>query len=150
MKAIKKVEVTPIDYNIGKIIDSAATSDDKTKNTYSMRIIDGKFDKSNIKVVEGNLTFNADTHDAFFYYESPQNEKWVVLSAWYRIDNFIGDFAVAPGIFYDNTNEKISLFSVLFNGVNHDICTLIINDETHNVFTSESTGTAGMLLMKID
>lgn len=42
MKAIKKVEVTPIDYNIGKIIDSAATSDDKTKNTYSMRVIDSK------------------------------------------------------------------------------------------------------------
>lgn len=35
MKAIKKVEVTPIDLNIGKIVNSASTSDDSTKNTYS-------------------------------------------------------------------------------------------------------------------
>lgn len=42
MKAIKKVEVTPVDYNFGKIIDSNNTTDDKTKNTYSMNIIDNK------------------------------------------------------------------------------------------------------------
>lgn len=40
MKAIKKVEVVPLDYNIGKIINSATTTDDKTKNTYSMQVID--------------------------------------------------------------------------------------------------------------
>lgn len=39
MKKIKKVEVTPIDRNIGKIVDSTGTVDDKTKNTYSMRVI---------------------------------------------------------------------------------------------------------------
>lgn len=44
MKTIKKVEVTAIDNNIGKIIDSDATTDDKTKNTYSMRVIDEAFD----------------------------------------------------------------------------------------------------------
>lgn len=42
MKCIKKVEVTPVDYNFGKIIDSNNTTDDKTKNTYSMNIIDNK------------------------------------------------------------------------------------------------------------
>lgn len=43
MKAIKKVEVTPLDYNIGKIIDSYFSTDDKTKNTYSMNTIDNYF-----------------------------------------------------------------------------------------------------------
>lgn len=42
MLKIKKVEVTPIDRNIGKIVDSTQTLDDKTKNTYSMRVIDEK------------------------------------------------------------------------------------------------------------
>lgn len=42
MLKIKKVEVTPIDRNIGKIVDSTETLDDKTKNTYSMRVIDEK------------------------------------------------------------------------------------------------------------
>lgn len=42
MKLIKKIEVTPVDYNFGKIIDSNNTTDDKTKNTYSMNIIDNK------------------------------------------------------------------------------------------------------------
>lgn len=42
MKKIKKVEVTSIDRNIGKIVDSTQTLDDKTKNTYSMRVIDEK------------------------------------------------------------------------------------------------------------
>ena len=42
MLKIKKVEVTPIDRNIGKIVDSTQTLDNKTKNTYSMRVIDEK------------------------------------------------------------------------------------------------------------
>lgn len=54
MKAIKKVEVTPLDYNIGKIIDSAATSDDKTKNTYSMRVIDSKVSDINSDISDIN------------------------------------------------------------------------------------------------
>ena len=48
MKAIKKVEVVPLDYNIGKIINSASSSDDKTKNTYSMKIIDDKIENAEI------------------------------------------------------------------------------------------------------
>lgn len=42
MLKIKKVKVTPLDRNIGKIVDSTQTLDDKTKNTYSMRVIDEK------------------------------------------------------------------------------------------------------------
>lgn len=40
MKAIKKVEVVPLDQNTGTIIDSVSTTDDKTKNTYSARVIE--------------------------------------------------------------------------------------------------------------
>ena len=40
MLKIKKVQVVPLDENYAKIIDSASTSDDKTKNAYSMRVVD--------------------------------------------------------------------------------------------------------------
>ena len=40
MKMIKKVGITPIESNTGSIIDSHSTTDDKTKNTYSMQVID--------------------------------------------------------------------------------------------------------------
>lgn len=39
-KYIKKVQVTPLDRNIASVVDSTTTQDDKTKNAYSMRIID--------------------------------------------------------------------------------------------------------------
>lgn len=48
MLKIKKVEVTPIDRNIGEIVDSTQTLDDKTKNTYSMRVIDEKINSATI------------------------------------------------------------------------------------------------------
>lgn len=44
MISIKKVEVTPIDRNYASVVDSKSTQDDKTKNTYSMRVIDNELD----------------------------------------------------------------------------------------------------------
>lgn len=52
MIAIKKIEVTPLDYNEGKIIDSATSTDDKTKNTYSMQIVDNKISEVNQSISE--------------------------------------------------------------------------------------------------
>ena len=63
MKAIKKVEVVPLDYNIGKIINSASSSDDKTKNTYSMKIIDDKISET-IDYVDETVT-NLETVQTF-------------------------------------------------------------------------------------
>lgn len=54
MISIKKVEVTPIDRNIAKVVDSTATQDDKTKNTYSMRVIDSQLDDK----VDGQFLVN--------------------------------------------------------------------------------------------
>lgn len=63
MKAIKKVEVVPLDYNIGKIINSALSSDDKTKNTYSMKIIDDKIGATNQNL--NNLSNNVYIKDDY-------------------------------------------------------------------------------------
>lgn len=74
MIGIKKVEVTPIDLNIGKIIDSASTTDDKTKNTYSMRVIDEelgtKVKQSNFAIVTGTITLTDGTGNAQVNYPS--------------------------------------------------------------------------------
>ena len=49
MLGIKKVQVVPLDENYAKIINSTSTADDKTKNAYSMKIVDDKMDaKSDI------------------------------------------------------------------------------------------------------
>lgn len=39
MRTIKKIEVTPV-VSDGQIINSLNTTDDKTKNTYSMQVIE--------------------------------------------------------------------------------------------------------------
>lgn len=52
MIGIKKVEVTPVDVNYGKIINSDSTTDDKTKNTYSMQVIDNKIEQSQISLAD--------------------------------------------------------------------------------------------------
>lgn len=64
MKAIKKVEVTPIDLNIGKIIDSFNTTDDKTKNAPSLHAVENYVENyvennsilsENIAVITGSI-----------------------------------------------------------------------------------------------
>ena len=78
MKAIKKVEVTPLDYNEGKIINSASTTDDKTKNTYSIKVIDEELEtKSDV----------GHNHDDRYYTETESDAK-------YQLKN---DFAVLTG-----------------------------------------------------
>lgn len=56
MIGIKKVQVVPLDINYGKIIDSDSTTDDKTQNTYSMRIVDEKTAKLRPIEVGDDLT----------------------------------------------------------------------------------------------
>lgn len=92
MKAIKKVEVVPLDYNEGKIIDSASSTDDKTKNTYSMRIVDQKVGNTYSKTeVDTKLDGKSNTghthtkseitdfdhnHDDRYYTETESDNKY--------------------------------------------------------------------------
>jgi hypothetical protein len=82
MISIKKVEVTPIDRNIAKVVDSTATQDDKTKNTYSMRVIDNELDGK----VDGQFLVNN-------YYSKTDIDE-VLTSDEYVFTEYSGDGSV--------------------------------------------------------
>ena len=72
MIAIKKIEVTPLDYNEGKIIDSFNTTDDKTKNEPSLRVVKEYVDENAIKVLSGTTEPTSDLGedgDIYLQYE---------------------------------------------------------------------------------
>lgn len=72
MIAIKKIEVTPLDYNEGKIIDSFNTTDDKTKNAPSLRVVKEYVDENAIKVLSGTTEPTSDLGedgDIYLQYE---------------------------------------------------------------------------------
>lgn len=72
MIAIKKIEVTPLDYNEGKIIDSFNTTDDKTKNAPSLRAVKEYVDENAGKVLSGTTEPTSDLGedgDIYLQYE---------------------------------------------------------------------------------
>lgn len=92
MKAIKKVEVVPLDYNIGKIINSASSSDDKTKNTYSMKIIDDKISET-IDYVDETAT-NLETVQTFTetlsYTGTPTSGEGIeITTLWKKVGKIV-------------------------------------------------------------
>lgn len=125
MKAIKKVEVTPIDYNIGKIIDSAATTDDKTKNTYSMRVIDSKVSDINSDISDINSEL-----DGLSTYSSTTEQvvgTWTDGKPIYRkvVDTGnIGDGA----LYYENAYVKNLNISNLDKIIKYETYAKALND----------------------
>lgn len=155
MKAIKKVEVTPIDYNIGKIIDSAATTDDKTKNTYSMRVIDNELDTkinaSNIVKVTKTVTiqestlepFDLTADDTIDYPEGFNRNNSYVVSA--RVIPPYGDYAAIPMTYYDNDRKITGIMNYSYYGIDK---ILVFYDG--NAFDIDDELTFELILMKID
>lgn len=126
MKAIKKVQVTPLDYNFGKIIDSASTTDDKTKNTYSMKVIDEE------------LETKSDTghnHDDRYYTETESDAKYQLKD----------DFAVLTGTI-TLTDQVVGRANVDYpTGFNKDNC-VVISQMANNLGSSGfSSGRVGRL-----
>lgn len=125
MISIKKVEVTPIDRNIAKVVDSTSTQDDKTKNTYSMRVIDNQLDDK----VDGQFLVNN------YYSKNDVYNKTEVYSK--------GDYAIITGTLTEGTDyyeaSGISL-PTGFTATN----TVIISAMTHNPnneYNAWATGT---------
>ncbi len=105
MKAIKKVEVTPIDLNIGKIVNSTQTTDDKTKNTYSMQVLDNKFTN-----IDDELDTKLDTEDAEATYLSKEDAENTYLTQTDAATTYKtkGDFAVLTGDVDDVPGGQVS------------------------------------------
>lgn len=112
MKAIKKVQVTPLDYNFGKIIDSASTTDDKTKNTYSMRVIENLINDKFVKITQTASIYEDNggmfTRGAVAIINLPQGftrDNSYVISA--RVIPPYGSYEALPLTLYD-ADRKVS------------------------------------------
>lgn len=57
MIGIKKVQVVPLDYNEGKIIDSFNTTDDTTKNAPSSRAVKEYIDARVTEILEADQDY---------------------------------------------------------------------------------------------
>lgn len=125
MKAIKKVQVTPLDYNFGKIIDSASTTDDKTKNTYSMRVIDSELD------TKSDTNHN---HDDRYYTETESDAKY----------QFKDDFALLTGTITasDGLTAQVQIdYPTGFTNSNCVVISQMIYGIGSSTFTSGYVGT---------
>lgn len=150
MKKIKKVEVTPIDRNIGKIVDSTATVDDKTKNTYSMRVIDAKtsdVETQSINVIargmqNGNINYSSSVNGriqfvkrggmvlARFFISPIQTESNICLfnssgSGYFSIPDKFKAYSIYPATLdnYDYTNPSKIIKAEVITGE------MTLNDE---------------------
>lgn len=106
MKWIKKVQVVPLDYNEGKIIDSFNTSDDKTKNAPSINAVEGKLSEVYTKnetdnllddkvdkagdtmtgtllISSGNLSFENNTSGSILFKENNYGDKFKITPDFY-------------------------------------------------------------------
>lgn len=104
MKAIKKVEVVPLDYNEGKIINSWNTTDDKTKNAPSMKIVEDKI-VDTWSTTEDKTKIAPSMHLVDNKFNFFQNAITLNNQA---LNNFINSFAVLSGTttsYYDQTAE---------------------------------------------
>lgn len=109
MIKIKKVEVTPLDRNYASVVDSTSTLDDKTKNTYSMRVIDNELDgKVDGQFLVNNYYSKTDideiTTSDTFHFSSSDGEIDVVFR---RIGNIVGVY-VYPTVLANKESLGIS------------------------------------------
>ena len=99
MRAIKKVEVTPIDQNIGKIINSFNTTDDKTKNAPSINAVENYVDNVEQSIytnVENDYLKKSNASSTYLT-KSDASSTYLTqtnASSTYKIK---GDFAVLTG-----------------------------------------------------
>ena len=106
MKAIKKVEVVPLDYNIGKIINSASSSDDKTKNTYSMKIIDDKIE--NAEIYDKATYLQKTSAEAIYLSQEDAENTYLKQTDAATTYKTKGDFAVISGAVDDIPGGQVS------------------------------------------
>lgn len=141
MKAIKKVEVVPLDVNYGKIIDSFNTTDDKTKNAPSLNAVENYVTQTisdKIVVLTGTASISG-TMSTQVSVDYP--------------DGFTKDNCIVIGRMTNNVGTSNSSIGYVTGGAVNPIVSLAANSiNIRYSFGEATTGTYDykIALMKVD